>query len=169
MHSLGLIAAYVVLLGASSLLGFLGKPTEMGLAIIAGSIGLAFSNIDKIARFKGAGFEAEMREKIEAIVEKETEPEPETVKRTHQIAGYKIDQDTRKVLGALSNPSYTWRYLGGVGEETGLKKDNARSILSWLVANGFAAESKGANGTVWSLTNKGRNIHILIQMDEKKT
>ncbi|MFL1467391.1 hypothetical protein [Marinobacter sp. HN1S83] len=37
---------------------------EMGLAILAGSIGLAFTNIDKIARFKGAGFEAEMCEKV---------------------------------------------------------------------------------------------------------
>jgi hypothetical protein len=34
--------------------------TEMGLAILAGALGLAFSNLDKISKFKGAGFEAEM-------------------------------------------------------------------------------------------------------------
>ncbi|MEL7797955.1 hypothetical protein [Idiomarina loihiensis] len=33
---------------------------EMGMAILAGSVSLAFVNIDKIAKFKGAGFEAEM-------------------------------------------------------------------------------------------------------------
>ncbi|WP_417684989.1 hypothetical protein [Pseudidiomarina gelatinasegens] len=33
---------------------------EMGMAILAGAIGLAFVNIDKISKFKGAGFEAEM-------------------------------------------------------------------------------------------------------------
>ncbi|WP_284455227.1 hypothetical protein [Alloalcanivorax xenomutans] len=55
---------FSMLLGISSVYGFMGMTAEMGLAILAGSIGLAFSNIDKIARFKGAGFEAEMCKKI---------------------------------------------------------------------------------------------------------
>jgi hypothetical protein len=53
-----------MLLGISSAYGFMGMTVEMGLAILAGSIGLAFSNIDKIAKFKGAGFEAEMCKKV---------------------------------------------------------------------------------------------------------
>ena len=40
--------------------GYIGKSTKMGLAIVA-----AFINIDKIQRFKGAGFEAEMRKMVE--------------------------------------------------------------------------------------------------------
>jgi hypothetical protein len=47
--------------------GLLGKPTEMGLVITAITIGLAFANIDKIQRFKGAGFEAEMK-KVDQVV-----------------------------------------------------------------------------------------------------
>ena len=39
-----------MLLVVSSIYGFLSLSTEMGLAILAGSIGLAFSNIDKIHR-----------------------------------------------------------------------------------------------------------------------
>ncbi|MCG8514690.1 MAG: hypothetical protein MI740_11145 [Halanaerobiales bacterium] len=45
--------------------GYIGKSTEMGLAIVAGAIVAAFINIDKIQRFKGAGFEAEMRKMVE--------------------------------------------------------------------------------------------------------
>jgi len=44
----------------------------MGLAIVAGSIALAFSYIDKIQKFKGAGFEAEMRQQVEMMVAKES-------------------------------------------------------------------------------------------------
>ena len=43
----------------------MGKPTEMGIIVVAGAIGLAFLNIDKIQRFKGAGFEAEMKRAVE--------------------------------------------------------------------------------------------------------
>src|SRR2546426_1889427 len=44
----------------------MGRSTEMGLAIIAGSLASAFINLDKFQRFKGAGFEAELR----AVVDK---------------------------------------------------------------------------------------------------
>jgi hypothetical protein len=37
------------------------RPAEMGLALIAGAIAAAFLNLEKFERFKGAGFEAEMR------------------------------------------------------------------------------------------------------------
>jgi DNA-directed RNA polymerase subunit F len=45
--------------------GIIGKPTEMGLAVVAGAIAASFINIDKIQRFKGAGFEAEMKKAVE--------------------------------------------------------------------------------------------------------
>ena len=45
--------------------GYRGQPAEMALAIVAGAIALSFLNIDKIARFKGAGFEAEMKKAVE--------------------------------------------------------------------------------------------------------
>lgn len=55
----------VAMPAGAMILGLLGKPTEMGLYIVAGGIALAFANIDKIQRFKGAGFEAEMRKAVE--------------------------------------------------------------------------------------------------------
>jgi hypothetical protein len=45
--------------------GLLGRPAEMGLVALAGAIGMAFTNIDRIQRFKGAGFEAEMKKVVE--------------------------------------------------------------------------------------------------------
>lgn len=57
--------ASIIILALAMWLGLLGKPTEMGLIIIAGSISIAFLNIDRIQRFKGAGFEAEMRQAVE--------------------------------------------------------------------------------------------------------
>ncbi|MBI3815544.1 MAG: hypothetical protein HY279_13895, partial [Nitrospinae bacterium] len=41
---------------------------EMSLIIVGGAICLAFLNIDKIQRFKGAGFEAEMKKTVEDAI-----------------------------------------------------------------------------------------------------
>lgn len=51
----------IIILGPGFYFGTLGKPKEMGIAIVGGSIAMAFVNIDKIQKFKGAGFEAEMK------------------------------------------------------------------------------------------------------------
>jgi len=51
----------LIVLGAGLPFGYLGKPTEMGLGILAGAIAATFINIDKIQRVKGGSFEAEMR------------------------------------------------------------------------------------------------------------
>lgn len=66
--------AFAILLVGTMVLAFLGKPAEMGLAIVAAAMALVFSDIERFKRIKGAGFEAELKEKVEAIVEKETEP-----------------------------------------------------------------------------------------------
>lgn len=55
----------ITLIASALLFGLLEKPTEMGLIIIGCSICLAFANIDQIQRFKGAGFEAEMKKAVE--------------------------------------------------------------------------------------------------------
>lgn len=57
------VSAAIVLL-PTCIFGVLGKPTEMGLGIVAGAIAAAFLNLDRIERFKGAGFEAEMKKVV---------------------------------------------------------------------------------------------------------
>lgn len=61
-----LISAIIVLLPACAF-GLLRMPTEMGLVIVAGAIAAAFLNLDRIERFRfrGAGFEAEMKRVVE--------------------------------------------------------------------------------------------------------
>jgi len=59
------VVGVVLLLALAVLFGLLGKPTEMALIIVASAIALAFINIDRIQKFKGGGFEAEMREVLE--------------------------------------------------------------------------------------------------------
>lgn len=44
--------------------GLKGTATEMGIIVVAGAICLAFLHIDKIQKFKGAGFEAEMKQAV---------------------------------------------------------------------------------------------------------
>jgi len=57
--------ASIVMISLAMYLGVMGKPTEMGLIIAACSISIAFLNLDRIQKFKGAGFEAEMRQAVE--------------------------------------------------------------------------------------------------------
>lgn len=57
--------ASIIMVSLAMVLGLLGKPTEMGLIIAACSISIAFLNLDRIQKFKGAGFEAEMRQAVE--------------------------------------------------------------------------------------------------------
>lgn len=57
--------SFAVLLVGSLYFGYTGKPAEMGLAIVAGALGVALSNLDKFESIKGAGFEAKLRKAIE--------------------------------------------------------------------------------------------------------
>ncbi len=45
--------------------GYLDKHTAMGFSVVAGSIAAAFLNIDKFQKFKGGGFEAELRATVD--------------------------------------------------------------------------------------------------------
>ena len=154
------LVAYIVLFGFSLIFGFLSKATEMALAIVAGCLGLAFLNLHKMKKFKGAGFEAEMKDKIEAIIEKETEPG-----RSEQIgdSGYSVDaygtdEKTQKVIRALFNPTYTWRYVQGISKESDLPKAEALDALNELLSKNLVSSTEGDHGTLWCLTAKGRNV-----------
>lgn len=136
----------------------MSRPVEMGLAIVAGSIALAFSHIDKIRKFKGAGFEAEMRDALESMVAKETEPPKGASSPAFRIEAFGTDADTRAVIKALGSDRYTWRYIGGIREDTGLPREKIEHALDWLVSNGLATQTHGAQGPVWGLSARGRAL-----------
>ena len=54
----------LLMIGISVSLAYLDKEAAAGLTIIAFSFGLVFLNLDRFKKFKGAGFEAEIREVV---------------------------------------------------------------------------------------------------------
>lgn len=166
-NNLLLISSATMLLGISSCMAFLGKPTEMGLAIMAGALGLAFANLDKFSKFKGGGFEAELRDKIEAVIEKETESDPDDEKNTVQYYNSEFNTEEQAVIHALSNPAFTWRTLSGISSESKVSESQAWSILVKLCELEMAATgNKNKSGKmIWSPTKKARNISILMHGD----
>jgi len=164
------VTSSIVLFGVSTVLGFLDKPVEMGLAIVAGSIGLAFSNIDKIKKFEGAGFKAEMIEKFNAIVEKETEQDtPEDLTTEEQISYLNDLSETEiNILESLNNPKYTWRTATGISKEIGLTSTATSGLLSTLVDYDLVRETKGQKRKLWTLTSTGRSQLIISTLSKAK-
>ncbi len=59
------IIGYILLICSIFLFGLKGMTAEMGIAVAASALFLAFVNLDKFKKFKGAGFEAELKQTIE--------------------------------------------------------------------------------------------------------
>ncbi len=162
------ILSYAALLAVSSVLGVLGKAPEMALSIVAGAIGLAFTNIDKIAKFKGAGFEAEMRNQLTAIIEKETEIEPEEKEQVFVRQPDQLDKPEKSVVTALSNPSYTWRSIRGICEETSLADRIVVLAIADLSKRGLVVSSGTGRYVKWALTANGRQLaHALVHREKE--
>jgi hypothetical protein len=90
------------------------KPTEMGLVIVACAICLSFANIGKIQRFKGAGFEAEMKKAVEEAYA--------TTDNLKSIA-------KPLILSTLDNLTFAGRW-GGINEE---RKHKLKTDIDALV------------------------------------
>ncbi|NRB42793.1 MAG: hypothetical protein HRU20_30705 [Pseudomonadales bacterium] len=133
----------------------MSQTTEMGLAIIAGSLGLAFSNIDKISRFKGAGFEAEMN-MVQTIIETQTEASDEQKQAVtdHQT----LTKIEYKVLKRLQKTGYTWRYAKTVANETRQAVVFIEACLHELMVRGLVKNGEGSNGEIWAATNLGKSL-----------
>lgn len=165
------ICSFLMLLGGSLILGFMGRTTEMGLAIGAGAIGLSFLNLEQIASLKGAGIELitkDKLDKLEVLIEKETEPsysgeEGDSVPDVSQV-----NSNTRAVINTLQHHEYTWRYLGGIKNDSKLTSDEIKKSLGWLIENGYAKQSLGKHGTIWNLTKDGRYLSAVIDFEHVK-
>jgi hypothetical protein len=109
----------------------------------------------------------EMKEKMETMMAKQTEPIAEAVGPTFRIKGYPVnDEATRLVIKALGNPDYTWRYLGGLAAETKLSKEQILKSIKWLLDNKLVNEVEGKHGTLWGLSVEGRDILGTILREE---
>lgn len=65
MKYLKSIFSLAVIIIPAIFFGYRSQPTEMGIMVVASSIAVAFLNIDKMQKIKGAGFEAEMKKVID--------------------------------------------------------------------------------------------------------
>ncbi|KAA1164450.1 hypothetical protein [Pseudoalteromonas fuliginea] len=135
--------------------------TEMGLAILAGALGLAFSNLDKISKFKGAGFEAEMN-MVHTMLENQTEPTLE--QKEEAKTKDDLTSEENKILISLQKPGYTWRYANTVAGEANVDKTIIANKLQTLMQRGLAKNGKGSNGEIWSITALGKNVQEQHQL-----
>ncbi|HFD0509805.1 TPA: hypothetical protein AB5E20_003673, partial [Vibrio cholerae] len=153
------VGSSAVLLVAPMVFGILGQTVEMGLAILAGSLGLAFSNLDKISRFKGAGFEAEMysQQLAEAVIVQQTED-------TDSLKSLAFDISARRqtIMHALLHTKYQSRYVSGLASETGFDKECVRDELDWLKDNGLVESRNSSKGYLWNLTEKGMAVLPIV-------
>jgi len=136
----------------------MAMPTEMGLAILAGALGLAFVNIDKISKFKGAGFEAEMR-LVSTMIENQTEPTQREKDKLESVVVEGISEEEEKILKSLQHPKYTWRYASSIGKEISLSKSEIEKILRGLRTLGFVKNGQGVHGEIWTITSLGKSYH----------
>lgn len=130
-------------------------PTEMGLSILAGALGLGFSNIGRIAKFKGAGFEAEMR-MLQTTIEAQIEPTSEAkdaAKKTDSVTELEL-----KVLKSLQRPGYTWRYAKSVAAEIDKTTESTESVLQSMKSRRLVDSGQGSNGEIWTATALGKSV-----------
>lgn len=59
------IIGFTLLIISIFVFGLKGMSVEMGISVTASSIFLAFANLNKFAKFKGAGFEAELKQVVD--------------------------------------------------------------------------------------------------------
>lgn len=158
--------SFILIIGGSFVFGIMGRPVEMGLAIVGGAISLSLANLEKFRKIKGAGFEAELIHKIEAVIEKETEVDISGEESKPVPAVSKIDRNTKAVINALRHHQYTWRYSGGIRKDTNLDAQQVNDSLKWLQDNGYVSQSLGKHGTIWNLTDDGRYLHTVIAFEK---
>lgn len=96
------LVSFLFTITATPIFGYLSKPAEMGLVIVAGAFGMAFSNIDKFKKVSGAGFSAELKE----ITEKTNE-----VKITYE----NIKNLTGNLVASIQELIISDNSIGGIG------------------------------------------------------
>ena len=63
------------------------------------------------------------------------------------------------VLKALADPRYTWRYLGGLKESSGLPEKKVLEAIDWFKENGLVVETEGKGGRMWALSPEGLQLY----------
>ena len=157
---LGTLAVFVVLVGSPVGFGIFGKVAEAGVSVLACCLALAFIHIDKLKRFKGGGFEAEMKDQVDAMVAAESEPEQDGEPSGVSVEWYGLDPAAQQIVNSLNSSRYTWRSIGGICKESGLSRQTVLRQLQWLEKVGLALKVGAGRQVNWGLTKKGREAAL---------
>ncbi len=91
----------------------------------------------------------EVKEKVETMMAKQTEPVTEALGPTFSIKAYSVNNEaTQLVIKALGNPDYTWRYLGGLAAKTRLSRKQVLESIKWLLDNKLVTEVREKHRTL---------------------
>ena len=135
--------------------GIKGKPTEMGIAVIAGAIAACFINLDKFKSIKGAGFEAQLRETKETI-----DKAIITVEKLKEIIAPMI-------LNTLHSITYMGRYsAGGPTSQKDKIRDYCSEIKKGLGIDNDEIEAAVKQYNTYSLWDAFSNIEHSVSYSE---
>jgi len=144
--SIGLI---ITMIAGALLFGLKGMAVEMGLFVAACGVALAFANIDKIQRFKGAGFEAEMKKAVEDAYA--------TVELLKSIA-------KPLILSILSNLIYANRFGGGMKKEQQHKlKDDMDHLAKLIGVFDNEVQSESEKFFAWNAIDIIQRLESVVQ------
>lgn len=95
-----------------------------------------------------------VEDKIDIVLEKETEPEEESV----AFAGVTADitDEEIKILKTFVSGRFTIRSLSGIANESGIPKDQVNKLLDDLLAKSFVMQRDNDKGPRWFITAEGR-------------
>lgn len=133
------------MISGALLFGLKEMAVEMGLFVVACGVALSFTNIDKIQRFKGAGFEAEMKKAVEDAYA--------TMESLKSIA-------KPLILSTLSNLIYAGRWGGMKRERQHELKEKMDSLAKSIGVFDDEVQSESAKFFAW-------NAIDIIQMLER--
>ncbi len=159
------ILVFIVVLG-SLLLKFLtiiGEASFVTLTCVSIFVGVIVYFKKSIQSFSLGltGVKIKLKETVDVMVAKETEPPP-----FRWIKAIGTDIETKQVIKALGSDKYTWRYLGGIAQDTNLPLETINKSLDWLILNKLAVEAQGNQGKIWGLSPEGRSLLSNIRATE---
>ncbi|MGB5965588.1 MAG: hypothetical protein WBF77_04805 [Sulfurimonadaceae bacterium] len=117
------IIGFILLITSIFVFGLKGMSVEMGIAVAASSIFLAFANLPKFSKFKGAGFEAELKQVVDeanATIENLKEVAKPLI-QTNLVA---LTNAGRFSEGAFNKSHDLYDQLSELQKKIGLKSDD---------------------------------------------
>lgn len=152
--------SFVILLFLAPIFGWYEKNAAMGLIIVAGALGITFSNLDKFSSFKGAGFEAQMHDvqkTVDALVEEQAEPDLEASRKSHDI-GFLTSLTEMEVnlLKLMDHDTYRWRHQNTLIKKIGFDAHVVLNGLGVLMDLELVQSVARKRTTMYGLTGIGR-------------